>query len=146
MKKIFIILVIAAIFSVSAFAQNTPVPQPERHESMWSDMTYENIPILKIMEGKEGYIVMYQKNKIGVGSTVIPKKWAQGNPETPRKLKFRNSKNSREAFMTVIKKNGEFSRVVLTVPYSKNTAIWGLADYRVKMDGADKETLEELDL
>ena len=146
MKKIFMILTLAAIFSISAFAQNTPVPQPERTEGMWSNMSYENIPILKIMEGRDGYVVIYQKNKVGVANTVIPKKWAQGTPEAPRKLKFRNSKNSREAYMTVIKKNGEFSRVVLTVPYSKRNTIWGLADYRIQMDGTEKEPLEELDL
>ena len=146
MKKIFMIFTLAAIFFFSAFAQNTPVPLPEKTEGMWSNMSYENIPILKIMEGRDGYVVIYQKNKVGVANTVIPKKWAQGTPEAPRKLKFRNSKNSREAFMTVIKKNGEFSRVVLTVPYSKRNSIWGLADYRIQMDGTDKETLEELDL
>ena len=146
MKKIFMIFTLAAIFTISAFAQNTPVPLPEKTEGMWSNMSYENIPILKIMEGRDGYVVIYQKNKVGVANTVIPKKWAQGTPEAPRKLKFRNSKNSREAFMTVIKKNGEFSRVVLTVPYSKRNSIWGLADYRIQMDGTDKETLEELDL
>ena len=94
MKKIYLIFALAAIFSISAFAQNTPVPQPERTEGMWSDMTYENVPILKIMEGRDGYVVIYQKNKVGVANTVIPKKWARGTPDAPRKLKFRNSKNS----------------------------------------------------
>lgn len=146
MKKNLLIILFTTFISLSMFAQNTPVPEPERHDSMWSDMTYEIVPILKVMEGRDGYVVIYQKNKVGVANTVIPKKWARGTPESPRKLKFRNSKNSKEAFMTIIKKGGEFSRVVLTVPYSKQNAIWGIADYTSKMEGTDKETLEELDL
>ena len=146
MKKILIIFTLFAVFSVSVFAQNTPVPTPERHDGMWSDMSYQVAPVLKILEGRDGYVVIYQKNKIGAASTVIPKKWAKGTPEAPRKLKFRNTKNPNDAFMTVIKKNGEFSRVVLTIPMSKQNSIWGVADYHASMEGTDKETLEELDM
>ena len=47
--------------------------------------------------------------------------------------------------MTVIKDDGEFKRVILSVPMNKSDSIWGVADYRKTMEGEDKETLEELE-
>ena len=47
--------------------------------------------------------------------------------------------------MTVIKDDGEFKRVILSVPMNKSDSIWGVADYRKEMEGEDKETLEELE-
>ena len=49
-------------------------------------------------------------------------------------------------FMTIVKKGGEFHRVILTLPMSKQNSIWGLADYHKDIEGSDKQTLEELDL
>ena len=89
---------------------------------------------------------MYQKNKIGIGKTVIPKKWAKGNTENPRKLKFRNTTLANGAYMSVVKKDGEFHRVILTLPMNKQNSIWGVADYHKEIEGSDKDTLEELDL
>ena len=49
-----------------------------------SDMGFEEptpiqqMAIPQILEGKDGYVVIYQKNKTGIGSTVVPKKWAKG--------------------------------------------------------------------
>ena len=48
--------------------------------------------------------------------------------------------------MTVVKDNGEFKRVILTIPMNKQNSIWGVIDYRKGLDGADKESLEELEL
>jgi len=149
MKKFLIIMAMLSLFSFSFFAQeNTDAGGTDgRDESKWSSYSYFNVPILKVLESRDAYIVIYQKNRLGTGSTVIPKAWAAGNPENPRKLKFRNRpKGKTGPFMTVIKDSGEFKRVVLTVPMSKLDPIWGLADYHKKVDGADKDTLEELEL
>ena len=143
MKKLLIVFALSSLFSVFAQTKNL---SPQRDESKWSDVTYVNVPILKVLEGKEAYVIIYQKNKVGVADVVIPKSWTDGSPENPRKLKFRNSKNSITSFMTVIKKGGEFHRVVLTLPMSKQNSIWGLADYHKELEGSDKQTLEELDL
>ena len=89
--------------------------------------------------------IIYQKNKTGVGNVVIPKKWANGTPAAPRKLKFRAVKTSVGAYMTIVKDNGEFKRVILSIPMNKNNSIWGMVDSRKNMDGADKDTLEDLE-
>lgn len=148
MKKILSILVLLSLFSVAIFAQEQEKTgnDKNRDESKWSNLSYVNVPILKVLEGKDGYVVLYQKNKTGVGSTVIPKKWARGTPDSPRKLKIRASKTVNAAFMTVAKRDGEFFRVILTVPTSKYSGLWGLVDYHKDLEGIDKDTLEELEL
>lgn len=147
MKKILILLSLLTIFSTTVFAQeNGDSKKEERDESKWSSLSYVNVPVLKVLEGVDAYVVVYQKNKTGVGNVIIPKKWASGNPEEPRKLKFRDSKNNKNAFMTVVKKEGEFHRVILTVPMNKRMSIWGNTASKKPIEGADKDTLEELEL
>ncbi|MBE6360425.1 MAG: hypothetical protein E7059_03130 [Treponema bryantii] len=147
MKKLLMIISLMAIFSMGLFAQeNNGVGQYEKDESKWSSISYVNVPILKILEGVDAYVVVYQKNKVGVGQTVIPKSWAQGDPENPRKLKFRTVKNNINSFMTIVKKDGEFHRVILTAPLDKKRSIWGLTKSRKSIEGSDKETLEEIEL
>ena len=151
MKKFLMIFAIASIFTMAVVAEDkkeskTDNLAPERTESKWTDLSYVNVPILKILEGKDGYAIIYQKNRVGTGSTVIPKAWAKGTPDNPRKLKFRNTRANNTSYMTVVKDNGEFKRVILTIPMNKQNSIWGVVDYRKGLDGADKETLEELEL
>lgn len=145
MKKILSILFALTLFMVSVSAQEQAGKNTERNESKWSSVSYVNVPILKVLEGRDGYVVVYQKHDVGVGSVVIPKKWAFGSPENPKKLKLRTSKTVNASFMTVAKKDGEFFRVILTVPRSKQNSLWGVVDYHKPLEGIDKDTLEELD-
>lgn len=146
MKKIFMILAVLSIFSItSVFADESSTDGHARTESKWTDMSYVNVPILKILEGKDGYAVIYQKNRTGVGNVIIPKKWGKGNPEAPRKLKFREVRTSLGAYMTIVKDGGEFKRVILSIPMNKSNSIWGMVDSRKNLEGADKDTLEDLE-
>lgn len=148
MKKILLVLALFTVFSGLLFAaENTKDSGTsfEKTEGKWSDISYVNVPILKILEGKNAYSIIYQKNQVGVGSVVIPKNWAKGSSDSPRKLKFRKVRSGYNSFMTVIKDEGEFKRVILSVPMNKSDSIWGVADYRKPMEGEDKETLEELE-
>lgn len=144
MKKLIAILFIAAAMLARTFA--VPVAYNESSEENWSSISYRNVPILKILDSKDGYVVLYQKGKIGTGRTVIPKSWNRGNPENPRKLKVRFLPGGKlKSFMTVVKKNGEFHHVVLTVPENRNDSVWGVISYRQSVEGTDKETLEDLE-
>lgn len=134
------LLVISAIFA----AESNVVTTVERDPAKWTDLSYETAPILKILDGKDGYVVIYQKNKIGVGQTVVPKSWALGTPENPKKLKFRNTKNPNESFITIVKKGSTFKRVILTIPMSKKNDMWGVVDYSVPLEGVDKENLDDV--
>lgn len=151
MKKFLMLIALISIITMSVFAADDSSEKksslaPERTESKWTELSYVNVPILKIYEGKDGYAIIYQKNRAGTGYTVIPKAWAKGNPENPRKLKFRNSKQNSTSYMTVVKDKGEFKRVILTIPMNKALGLWGVVDTRKGLEGADKETLEELEL
>lgn len=146
MKKILVILTLLAVFSAALFADNNgSANAPERTEGKWTELSYVNVPVLKILEGKDGYAVIYQKNKTGVGNVVIPKKWGRGSEDSPRMLKFRSVRTSIGAYMTVVKDGGEFKRVILSIPMNKNNSIWGMVDSRKNMEGADKDTLEDLE-
>ena len=128
MKKLIAILFIAAAMLARTFA--VPVAYNESSEENWSSISYRNVPILKILDSKDGYVVLYQKGKIGTGRTVIPKSWNRGNPENPRKLKVRFLPGGKlKSFMTVVKKDGEFHHVVLTVPENRNDSVSGVISF-----------------
>ena len=146
MKKILMVLAVLSVLTLSVFADSSNTDGQARNEEKWTEMNYVNVPVLKILEGKDGYAVIYQKNKAGVGNIVIPKKWIKGSPDAPRKLKFRAVNTALGAYMTIVKDGSEFKRVILSVPMNKSNSIWGMVDSRKNMEGADKETLEELEL
>lgn len=137
---IFVMCLTTAIFAVPTGANDT-------NESNWSSLFYYDVPVLKILDSNDAFVVIYQKNRIGTGTTVIPKKWLLGNKDNPRKLKLRwVGPGKLGSLLTVIKKDGEFNRVILTIPKSKGDPAWGVVPSGTKVDGADKDSLEELDL
>ena len=145
MKKIFIIALLASLFVSVAFAENQDLSHP-KDESKWSDITYVTAPVLKILEAKDCYVVIYQKKYAGTATVTIPKNWNSFKKDTPRKLKFRSIKDPNQSFITVVKKGGEFHHVILSCPMKKHNRLWGLVSNDLKVEGADKETLEELDI
>lgn len=146
MKKIFLLTILFSLFTcTAAFAENQDLSHP-RTEGKWSDITYQTAPVLKVLEAKEYYVVIYQKKYAGTAVTVIPKEWNNFKKDNPRKLKFRNIKNPNDSFITVVKKGGEFQKVILSIPMKKNNNLWGVVTSDKHYDGADKDTLEELDI
>lgn len=144
MKKFLLILALFASICTTVFAQNTVKKSGEPKEG-WSEMDYDSIPILKILESREGYVIIYQKNQTGVGSTVVPKAWAKGTPENPRKLKFRKlAAGLTKPYMTIVTKGGEFHRVILTIPMNKSNPVWGSL-HEIK-EGLDKENMDDVKL
>ena len=144
MKKIIISLLVFVTLVSSIFAADNDTT---RNEEKWSSLTYENIPVLKVLDSKYGYMVIYQKHRLGTGTTFIPKDWAKYTSDTPRKLKIRNIRHPQESFLTVIKDDGEFKRVILSIPKSKSNSLWGvMPSGSVTEEDAKKDTLEELDL
>lgn len=142
MKKLFLILILISAVFTGLFAAES---SSQTADDGWSTFSYENIPVLKVMESREGYVIIYQKNKVGIGSTVIPKTWAKGTPDNPRKLKIRKLEPGVvKPFMTIIKKEGNFHRVYLTIPMNKSDALWG--SVKEITEGLDKENLDDVTL
>lgn len=142
MKKIITTLLALATLAAAAFA--VPAAYNETSEQNWSSLSCDYIPVYKVLEGKDAFVVIYQKGKYGVGNTTIPKKWAQGTKDEGPKLRVRDLPRGKlKPFLTVVKKDGEFKYVILTMPMRKSDAFWGVVESGVSLD-VDKETLESL--
>ena len=145
MKKL--LCSVSILFAVVTACFAVPTAYNETHEENWSDLSYVQVPIYKVLDSKEAYVVIYAKNKIGAGSTVIPKSWIKGTKDSPRKLQIRDLKMGKlKPFMTVVKKNGEFHHVILNLCVNKSDSTWGVVANNKQLEGLDKETLEEIEL
>ena len=145
MKKLFLITILASLFTCALFAENQDLSYP-KDESKWSDISYVTAPVLKVLEAKDYYVVIYQKKYAGTATTVIPKSWSAYSKDTPKKLKFRDVKNPNASFITVVKKADQFNKVILSIPMKKNNNIWGIISSDKSYEGANKDTMEELDI
>ncbi|EID84487.1 hypothetical protein MSI_20360 [Treponema sp. JC4] len=136
MKKLFVLIALAVMFIPSLSAK-----------SKKSEVTYYSVPVLKVLDSRDAYVVIYQKNRIGTASVLLPKKWCLPTKGEAVKLRVRAVNTQNEAYFSVYKRNGEFYRAVLNVPMKKTNPIWGIVDQKnSQLEGADKETLEELEL
>lgn len=144
MKKVIlsclILLSAALIFAA-------PAESNEKNEANWSDLYFQSIPVLKVLNSKDAYAVTYLKHNIGIGKTTIPKSWVKNSKDAPRKLVVRSLGPGKvKPYLTVITKGGEFLRVILNVPKNKQDSTWGVYPTGKVPEGSDKETLEKLTL
>ena len=117
MKKICFIAVLLMICVSFAFTENKFEP---------GTTSYVNVPILKIYDHPDYYVVTYRQNGLGIGQTSIPKEWfKQGT--TGRKGKFRNTSSIVNPYITLWFSNGEFFSVYINVPSNRDDSIWGVA-------------------
>ncbi|MBQ6780381.1 MAG: hypothetical protein IJP62_04030 [Treponema sp.] len=136
MKKfgiVFAMLLTLAICALSAEEREY------KYEYQESKLSYHNVTVYKVLEQKETYIVMYAKGHRDVGSVTIPKKWYN---ENPAKLSFRTLPKGMSPYMTVIKREGSFDHVILTMPIDHANSAWGVADAGTVVNDADKDSLE----
>lgn len=88
--------------------------------------SYVNVPILKIYDHPDYYIVTYRKNGLDIGQTSIPKEWfRQGSPE--RKGKFRSTVGNVNPYITLWFSEGEFFSIYINVSPNRADNIWGVA-------------------
>lgn len=134
MRKFLVLTLLAAIFlSGNVFAQ-------ESTDEGRSSLSYRNVTVHKILDHKDVYIVLYAKHGIGTGRVMIPKSWAH---ENPKKIQFRLLPKGLNPFMTVVYKDGEFHKVILTAQSPKVGGTWAVASaYADIGDSAQAETLE----
>ncbi|MBQ7159414.1 MAG: hypothetical protein IJS09_08355 [Treponema sp.] len=137
MKKFCLISAILLAVTLSAFSE---VEQTYKYEFQESKLSYHNVTVYKVLDHKDAYIVMYAKGHRDVGSVTIPKKWYSTKPS---KLSFRSLPKGMAPYMTVIKKEGNFDRVILTMPVDHGiSTVWGVADPGTVVNDADKDSLE----
>lgn len=143
MKKLLIIMAAAVCLAVSVSADESSSSKPIwDHGDNISKMSYQNVQVMRILDGKDSYVVLYARPGIKMGKCTIPKSWAKTAKDTPRKLVFRKKPTGLDSYMTVIKEDGQFKKVWLTLPPSKLDPIWGHIPAGTKIEAADVDTLE----
>lgn len=140
MKKL---LVLSALLCAGVlFSASAKEKADYKYEFQESTVSYRNVQVYKVLDHKDAYIVMYAKGHRDVGRVTIPKKWYSASMRTDSKLGFRPLPKGMYPYMTVLSRDGEFERVLLTLPTTRNSPIWGVADSTVKISDADKDTLD----
>ena len=142
MKKFLMAMVLCTCAILALVAQDAEKKESTKpiwdHGDNVSSISYQNVPILKIYDQKDAYVVLYEKQSLKIGTAVIPKSWAK---ETPRKLNFRNAQPKIHPYMTLISKDGEFNKVWITINPSRFNSIWGIYPNGEEVQGTDATTL-----
>lgn len=145
MKKLVLAFLfgVAMLFTAAAEESTTKESSPRvwDHGDNVSSITYQNVRFFKIFDSKDAYVVLYEKQGVKVGTAVIPKKWAK-NTDGHRKLLFRNAPPKIGSYLTIIKNDGEFQKVLITVPSNRFNPIWAMAPANMEVNGTDSDTLE----
>lgn len=131
------LILVGVVFSAVAKDQ-TEYKYPFQEASV----SYRNVLVYRVLDHKDAYVVMYAKGHKDVGNISIPKKWYSSAANSNTKLSFRPLPKGMSPYMTVIYRDGNFERAILTMPTSRADAAWGVADSNVTINDADKETLE----
>lgn len=135
LKKVIIFSILCFAISLSASAQE----YEGGHTT--ANITYQNAPIYKILDSSSAYVILYGKHGAQIGTVTIPKKWAKWQKDTPRKLTIRKCPVTITPFITIVKKDNSFHKVMLTIPTDKRNRIWGIAS-ETKVDKSEPESIE----
>ena len=140
MKKLALVVTLVSIFCLHLSAENSSQPNKKyTNDFVESTVSYRNVTIHKVLDHRDAYVVFYQKGHRDIGTVTIPKSWYKENPQ---KLTFRPLPKGMTPYMTVINKEGSFTRVTLTMPTDHVNPYWGVADSNITIEDADKDTLE----
>lgn len=109
-----------------------------------ADISYVMAPVYKVMDSSDAYVVIYGKPGNKMGTVTVPKAWAKYNKDVEvRKLVIRALPRKLNPYITVVNKNGDFLKVILTIPTDHNNAIWGRANNKnVDAEGIESISLE----
>lgn len=137
MKRSFILS--ALLFAVVLFSASSKDPKDYKYPFQEAKVSYHNVTVYKVLDHKDAYVVMYAKGHRDVGTVTVPKKWYD---EKPAKVSFRPLPKGMTSYMTVISKEGSFNHLILTLPTSHSSKVWGVADSSVQISDANKDTFE----
>lgn len=137
MKRLSLILLLLITVLSSSFAQDSIIKDEYK-----TDLTYVNLPIYRIYDQRQAYIVMYQKNGNEIGQTILPKVWFKKNTEEPRKGIVRTLPKLLTPYLTVMYKGGEFYRVLINAPLSRNHSVWSVINKEINEDSINTETIQ----
>jgi len=128
MKKFIVAFALAFCLALPVIAQDQ-----DSTEHIWdhgdnvSNLSYQNVTIYKVYDQADNYVVLYEKQGIKIGQVNIPKQWVKKQESGYPRLYFRTLAPGLDPYMSVYYKDGEFYKVVLTLPSSRLNAVWGVA-------------------
>ena len=137
-KKFFAAMGLAALFLAGAHSEANAGGHKQ------SEISYYSAPVYKVMDSAKAYTVIYGKAGHKMGTVTIPKDWAKNKPDTVKRLLVRNCPPKITPYVTIVKKSGDFLKVMLTVPTNHNDRIWGIANENKveSTDGVESVDLE----
>ncbi|BDC95676.1 MULTISPECIES: hypothetical protein [Treponema] len=141
-KSLIVSALLFAAMAFSASAQDSKKEQEYKYPFQEAKISYHNVTVYKVLDHKDAYLVMYAKGHGSVGSVSIPKKWYEKDESNHAKLAFRPLPKGMAPWMTVVTKEGSFNHVILTMPVSRMSASWGVADSNLVVSDKDKDSLE----
>ncbi len=141
-RSLIISALLFAVFAFSSFAQESKSEKEYKYPFNEAGITYRNVTVYKILDHKDAYIIMYAKQHGSIGTTTIPKSWYSQDGNKSPKLSFRPLPKGMAPWMTIISKDGSFNHVMVTMPFSRAHAAWGVADSNADVGDTSKETLE----
>lgn len=119
MKKFAVLFFVLILFSTSFFFAETPEKMVE------GSFSYVNVPVLKVLEQRDNYVVYYRKFGTKIGCVSIPREWfKQGQPS--RKGVVKSLAKNVAPYISVCFEDGEFVRLFLNVPNDKMDSVWGV--------------------
>ncbi|MBQ0166084.1 MAG: hypothetical protein KBT02_03115 [Treponema sp.] len=119
MKKITALVLVLILFSIVFVGAETP---PELKEGSF---TYVTVPIIKVLEQRNYYVVYYQKFGTKLGCVSIPREWFMQGKANRKGLVKPLVKNC-DPYISIFFKDGEFARLDLNVPSNKMHTMWGV--------------------
>lgn len=130
------------IFALAATLVMPIVAQEKSSGHKKSEISYYSTPIYKILDSQNAYVVIYGKPHNKMGTVTIPKNWSRNRPGEVKKLVVRKLPPNTTAYITVVKKSGDFLKVLLTVPTNHNDPLWGIANEKKVEDVSGTESIE----
>ncbi len=131
MKKLIIILLVS-LLCFGLYAQ----------ESEQQDLFYINVPIVRVYDHIDAYVVHYLKGNMDVGQVFVPKTWF--NTQEVNKSRLRPLAKGVEPYMTVIYESGTFQKVYINMPINRSHSAWKILSHNV--DVASKMNTETLEI
>lgn len=119
MKKTAVLVLILILFSVTFAAAEAP----QRLEE--GSFSYVNVPVLKIMEQRDNYIVYYRQFGTKIGCVSIPREWFKQG-QANRTAYVKPLAKNVEPYISIFFEGGEFLRLFMYVPNNKADPVWGV--------------------
>ena len=132
MKKLIIIFLVS-LLCFSLYAQQ---------EAEEQDLFYINVPIVRVYDHIDAYVVHYLKGNMSVGQVFVPKVWF--NTQETNKSRLRPLAKGVEPYMTVIYEAGTFQKVYINMPINRRHSSWKILSRNI--DVASKMNTETLEI